>query len=191
MLAAVVALVAAALAVPAMAQNNGGLVNFADCFPFCDDNSEARQDADQGARQAFDQEARDFDRFDDEDEFFDFFDDRFDDEEEFFDFFDDRFDNGFGGAEDEAVVSNEIGQESESGDVSIGFSVDSSGDYAQQCIAPLQFGNTGNLQNAQGFAQYNSEVDDIEFGGSSFEFSPELAVSCDQAVQQSAAASSR
>ncbi len=87
-------------------------------------------------------------------------------------------------------ISQDLGQEAESGDVDISFEVSSTGDFAQQCVAPLQFGNTGNLQNAQGFVQSNSDADDIEFDGSSFEFSPELEVSCDQTVQQAAAASS-
>jgi hypothetical protein len=89
-----------------------------------------------------------------------------------------------------AQVGQEIGQETESGEVAIGFDVSSSGDYAQQCVAPLQFGNTGNLQNAQGFLQYDSEADDLEGNGSVFEFAPAIETSCEQAVQQSAAASS-
>ena len=92
-----------------------------------------------------------------------------------------------------AQVSNEIGQESESGDLNVAFEASSSGDYAMQCVAPLQFGNTGNTQNAQGFAQYASTADDIEFGGTESEFftgpGAELSFACDQAVQQSAAAS--
>ncbi len=92
------------------------------------------------------------------------------------------------------VVVNGIGQESESGDLNIEGSVSSSGDFAQQCVAPLQFGNTGNTQNAQGFAQYDSTVDDVEFSGNETGFftgpGAELSFSCDQAVQQSAAASS-
>lgn len=108
--------------------------------------------------------------------------DRFDNGNFFFDNNDDDFD-GDG-------VSQEIGQESESGDVAIEGSVTSSGDFAQQCVAPLQFGNTGNLQNAQGFAQYSSESDDVEFEGSEFSFAPAIETTCDQAVQQSSAASS-
>jgi hypothetical protein len=92
--------------------------------------------------------------------------------------------------EDGGEIAPEIGQESESGDVNITPDVSSSGDYASQCVAPLQFGNTGNLQNGQGVLQYFSDADDIEFEGSSFEFSPSVETTCDQAVQQSSAASS-
>src|ERR671929_2315522 len=87
-----------------------------------------------------------------------------------------------------AQISQEFEQEiDETGDVTLNTTVTSSGDNGNQCVAPLQFGNTGNLQNAQGFLQYGSTADDIEFEGSSFEFSPTLTNTCDQAVQQAAA----
>jgi len=89
-----------------------------------------------------------------------------------------------------AQVANELGQETESGEVEMAFEVASEGDYASQCAAPLQFGNTANLQNGQAFLQYSSTADDIGAGGSEFIFEPEIATACDQAVQQSAAASS-
>ena len=86
-------------------------------------------------------------------------------------------------------ISQEFEQEiDETGDVTLNTTVTSSGDNSNQCVAPLQFGNTGNLQNAQGFLQYNSTADDIEFEGSSFTFAPELTNTCNQAVQQAAAA---
>src|ERR671933_1742944 len=88
-----------------------------------------------------------------------------------------------------AQVSFETGQEIENtGNVTTNTNVTSSGNNSNQCVAPLQFGNTGNVQNAQGFLQYNSTADDIEFGGSSFEFSPSLTNTCEQTVQQAAAA---
>ena len=88
-----------------------------------------------------------------------------------------------------AQVSEEFEQElDETGNVTLNTNVTSSGDSSNQCVAPLQFGNTGNLQNAQGFLQYGSTSDDIEFSGSSFEFAPELTNTCTQAVQQAAAA---
>jgi len=88
-----------------------------------------------------------------------------------------------------AQVSEEFEQEiDDTGNVTLNTSVTSSGDNSNQCVAPLQFGNTGNIQNAQGFLQYNSTADDIEFSGSSFTFAPELTNTCDQAVQQAAAA---
>jgi hypothetical protein len=86
-------------------------------------------------------------------------------------------------------VDFETEQEIEdTGNVTLNTNVTSSGNNSNQCVAPLQFGNTGNLQNFQGFLQYNSTADDIEFEGSSFEFSPSLTNTCDQAVQQAAAA---
>jgi hypothetical protein len=88
-----------------------------------------------------------------------------------------------------AQVSQEFGQEIEdTGNVTLNTNVTSTGDNGNQCVAPLQFGNTGNVQNAQGFLQYNSTADDIEFEGGSFEFSPSLTNTCDQSVQQAAAA---
>src|ERR671932_2053903 len=92
----------------------------------------------------------------------------------FFDLFDDRFDNSVG-------VSQEIGNQNESGDVSATFSVQSTGDNSDQCVAPLQFGNTGSNQNAQGFLQYDSTADDLEAEGGDFIFAPSLSASCDQA----------
>jgi Tfp pilus assembly protein FimT len=87
-----------------------------------------------------------------------------------------------------AQVSQELGNENESGDVDLSFSVTSTGDSSNQCVTPLQFGNTGSNQNAQGFLQYNSTADDLEGSGSEFVFAPSLSASCDQAVQQSSAA---
>ncbi len=89
-----------------------------------------------------------------------------------------------------AQVGNGVGNESESGNVSPSFSVQSTGNNSNQCVTPLQFGNTGNLQNGQAFLQYNSTADDLEAEGPTFTFAPELTAPCTQAVQQSSAASS-
>jgi hypothetical protein len=89
-----------------------------------------------------------------------------------------------------AQVTGENEQETHpTGDVELSTEVKSSGNNSNSCVAPLQFGNTGNLQNDQNFIQYDSTADDIEFGGSSFSFEPSQEVTCDQKVQQSAAAS--
>src|SRR3954453_3006809 len=97
-----------------------------------------------------------------------------------------NFNNGGGGG-----VSQEFDQQTDpTGDVNLSTQVSGSGSNSNQCVAPLQFGNTGNLQNSQGFLQYASQADDIQFEGSSFEFTPEQNVECNQAVQQSSAASS-
>ena len=88
-----------------------------------------------------------------------------------------------------AQVSFETGQEIEqTGNVTLNTNVTSSGNNGSQCVAPLQFGNTGNVQNAQGFLQYASTSDDIEFEGSSMSFTPTLNNTCSQTVQQAAAA---
>ena len=88
-----------------------------------------------------------------------------------------------------AQVGNGVGQESESGDLGASFEVANEGDYAFQCTPALQFGNTGNLQNANAFLQYASEADDFESGGIAFGFEPESETACERTVQQSAAAS--
>jgi hypothetical protein len=89
-----------------------------------------------------------------------------------------------------AQVANGAGNENESGDVAGSFSVQSTGNNSDQCVTPLQFGNTGSNQNGQAFLQYNSTADDLSGGGSVFTFAPELTAPCTQAVQQSSAASS-
>src|SRR3954452_19208166 len=66
----------------------------------------------------------------------------------------------------------------DTGDVELATEVTSSGNNSNSCVAPTQFGNTGNSQNFQGFLQYDSIVDDVEFGGSAFSFAPEQAVEC-------------
>jgi len=113
--------------------------------------------------------------------------DRFGDDflsDSFFDgFFDDDVDNTGG-------VSLSSEQEAESGDFSAGFSVGNTGDYASQCVPALQFGNTGNFNNAPTFLQYGSVADDFEPGGINVSFAPEMAVDCSSEVQQSSAASS-
>ena len=76
----------------------------------------------------------------------------------------------------------------DTGSVELNTAVEGSGDSGSQCVAPLQFGNTGNVQNAQGFLQYASTSDDIEFEGSSMTFTPTLTNTCSQTVQQAAAA---
>ena len=87
-------------------------------------------------------------------------------------------------------VSNDVSNESESGDVDLSFSVQSSGNNSNQCVTPLQFGNTGNFQNAQGFLQFDSFADDLEGEGGEFTFAPVLSGGCTQSVEQSSAASS-
>ena len=88
-----------------------------------------------------------------------------------------------------AQVSLETEQEPESADVTLGFEVANEGDYASQCTPALQFGNTGNFNNAPTFVQYASVADDFEPGGIAFTVEPTTDVSCSSTIQQSAAAS--
>jgi hypothetical protein len=129
---------------------------------------------------------------------------------------DDDLDNGFifdrdNDFDNNRLFNNEFEQETdETGDVSLSTEVVQTGNNSNQCVAPLQFGNTGNLQNAQGFSSFgtssnngfddngffdfnndfNTNVDDVEFEGSTFEFNPEQVVECAGSVEQAAAASS-
>jgi hypothetical protein len=89
-----------------------------------------------------------------------------------------------------AQVGLETEQETESDEVATDFAVANEGDYASQCVPALQFGNTGNFNNAPSFLQYASEGDDFEPGGLEFAVEPETEVNCESAVQQSSAASS-
>src|SRR5919112_1991940 len=89
-----------------------------------------------------------------------------------------------------AQVGLEAGNEAESEEVATDFAVSNEGDYASQCVPALQFGNSGNFNNAPSFVQYASESDDFEPGGLEFAVEPEMEVGCESAVQQSSAASS-
>jgi hypothetical protein len=88
-----------------------------------------------------------------------------------------------------AQVTNAVGQESETGDVTANFTATQSGNNSSQCVTPLQFGNTGSLQNGQAVLQYGSSSGDVEQEGSTFTFDPTLNATCSQQVQQSSAAS--
>ena len=111
-----------------------------------------------------------------------------------FDFDDNDLNRGvfFGNDNDDLndIFGNEVEQESESGDVSIGFDVSNTGRYASQCTPASQFGNTGNFQNGSSFVQGpGSELDDFEPGGIEVSFGGSQEVSCSNTIQQSSAAS--
>ena len=90
-----------------------------------------------------------------------------------------------------AQVAFEIGDaENESGEIETENALEIEGNNNNACLGQLQFGNTGNFTNQQGALQYASDADDLEFGAGEFEFAPENETACEQAVQQSAAASS-
>src|SRR5918997_3361802 len=90
--------------------------------------------------------------------------------------------------------SNEFDdQEFESGGIETETSLSIEGNNNNQCAGLLQFGQTGNFANEQGTSQYDIGPDaefEQEFAGPEIEFGPENATECEQAVQQSAAASS-
>ena len=90
-----------------------------------------------------------------------------------------------------AQVGLETENEAESDEVATDFAVSNEGDYASQCVPALQFGNSGNFNNAPTFLQYAvDEGSDFEPGGLEFSVEPEMEVNCESAVQQSSAASS-
>jgi hypothetical protein len=196
-LGALVALVVAALALPALAQQENRQEYYENLW----DGFEARYENSEGW-DAFE------DRYEDgfeEQGFFAFADDRFFDEEDldeqgfffgdeegfFFDEEDEDFDgNGFDGS---GGVSQSFDQQAESGDVSQSFNVSNTGDNSNQCANVQGVANTGNAQNQIGVLQYGSEADDFSFedSGSSINVSPSSTTRCDQAVNQAATAYGR
>jgi hypothetical protein len=215
-LGALVALVVAALALPALAQQEDG-------FRFGEDQQDYYENLWNGFEDRYEDSAG-WDAFEDryedgfeEQGFFAFADDRFFDEEGLdehgFFFGDDRNDNDRDwwnddgnnddrdwwnddrNNDDEVVpaVSQSFDQEAESGDVSQSFNVSNTGDNSNQCANVQGVANTGNAQNQIGVLQYGSEADDFEFedSGASINVSPSSSVRCDQAVNQAATASGR
>ncbi len=90
-----------------------------------------------------------------------------------------------------AQVGNEFDdQEFESGEIETETEIAIDGNNNNQCAGLLQFGQTGNFGEQQGTSQYDNPESEQEFEGSEYEFAPENATECEQAVQQSAAASS-
>jgi hypothetical protein len=87
-------------------------------------------------------------------------------------------------------IEQSVDQQSQSGDVSLGYSVTNTGDYASQCAPAIQFGNTGNFQNGSSFVQYDGRADDFQPGGIDVSFDPQQGVQCSNTIEQSSAASS-
>jgi hypothetical protein len=100
--------------------------------------------------------------------------------------------NGDGGGGGGAALTQEDEQETESGDVDQSFNITGGGDNSSQCVGFSGVAQTGNAQNQIDLIQYASTADDFEFDevGSNVDVSPANTTECDQAVQQSAAASS-
>jgi hypothetical protein len=88
------------------------------------------------------------------------------------------------------VITQEFDQEAESGDVDQSFNVSNTGDNSNQCAGIQGVANTGNAQNQISVLQNGSEADDFSFedSGSSIEVSPTNSTSCDQEVNQAASA---
>ena len=97
--------------------------------------------------------------------------------------------NRFNRFNDSDGINLDNENEAESGELEQSFEVSNEGDYASQCVPALQFGNTGNFNNAPSFLQYASDADDFEPGGIEFSVEPEMDVNCEHTVQQSSAAS--
>ena len=90
-------------------------------------------------------------------------------------------------------------QELESGDIETETDISIEGNNNNQCVGALQFGQTGNFANQQGTGDFFGDDNDgfwdfndgdNEFVGPEVTFAPENETACDQAVQQSSAASS-
>ncbi len=198
-LASVVAIVVAALALPALAQDSSPFrgdqdqQNFEKRFDNWQDRAEERNYTDSEAFNFYLERFNHFygfdgfanDRWNDDDEDQDH---RWDNDRDWWN--DDRYNN-----DDEIVpaVSQEFGQEAQSGDVSQSFNVSNTGDNSNQCAGVQGVANTGNAQNQIGVLQYGSTADDFSFedSGSSINVSPVNATQCDQAVNQAATAYGR
>jgi hypothetical protein len=209
-LGALVALVVAALALPALAQQDGSRTgeDQEDYYKYLWNGLEDRY-GDTESWDTFENlyedgfEERGFSAFRDdfEGEGFFFGDDRNNDDRNWWN--DDRNNDNNRGwwnddrnndndHDDEIVpaVSQSFDQEAESGDVSQSFNVSNTGDNSNQCAGIQGVANTGNAQNQIGVIQYGSEADDFSFedSGSSINVSPTNATRCDQQVNQAATA---
>ncbi len=88
-----------------------------------------------------------------------------------------------------AQVGQGFSQEDvESGDVEPTVEISNKGNNVNMCPVIHQSANSGNVQNEQGVVQYEVEVDDVGFGGSSILFETESAGECTQTIEQAAAA---
>ncbi len=88
-----------------------------------------------------------------------------------------------------AQIAQETEQEDvESGGVSPVTEIANKGNNVNLCAAVLQQAQSGNVQNVQGTTQYETELDDIEFEGSTITITPELVSECTQTIEQAAAA---
>ena len=211
-LASMVAIVVAALALPALAQDRSPFgddrdqQSFEQRFERWEDQADKRgYSEEQASDYYFDRLAHFYgfgndDRWndddnDDRDHWWN--DDRNDDDDNDRDWWnDDRRDNDRNNNDDRnndevvPAVSQEFDQEAQSGDLSQSFNVSNTGDNSNQCAGIQGVANTGNAQNQIGVLQYGSTADDFSFedSGASINVSPVNATSCDQQVNQAATA---
>ncbi|HZC03782.1 MAG TPA: hypothetical protein VE844_21315 [Gammaproteobacteria bacterium] len=88
-----------------------------------------------------------------------------------------------------AQLEQEFSQEDvESGDVEPVVEISNKGNNVNICGTVLQSANSGNVQNEQGVVQYEDEVDDIEFEGSTITFEVAAEGECTQTINQAASA---
>ena len=89
-----------------------------------------------------------------------------------------------------AQIGQESEQEADSGEVNQSFDVTGGGDNSNQCVGIQGTANTGNAQNQIDLIQYGSVADEFEFEevGADLSVSPVNTTSCDQQVNQAAAA---
>ena len=91
---------------------------------------------------------------------------------------------------DTPAVSQNFDQEAQSGNVSQSFNVSNTGDNSNQCVGITGNANTGNAQNQIGVIQYASDADDFEFDdtGANLTVTGSGTTTCGQQVNQAAAA---
>src|SRR5215211_7112641 len=104
---------------------------------------------------------------------------------------DDRRNDERNNNDQEPAVSQNFQQQAQSGDVKQSFNVSNTGDNSNQCAGVQGVANTGNAQNQVGVIQYGSEADDFSFEdvGSTITVSPSNSTLCEQRVDQAASAS--
>ncbi len=98
--------------------------------------------------------------------------------------------NGGGGGGGAFEIAQDFEQETESGDVEQSFNVSNTGDNSNQCANVNGTTNTGNLETQSGSIQFASDIDEFEQEdiGSELSVSGDSTVTCDQQVNQAAAA---
>ncbi len=87
-------------------------------------------------------------------------------------------------------ITQDFEQESESSDIDQSFEVTSTGDNGSHCANVSGDENTGNLQDTTGSLQFASDIEEIEQEdiGSDLSISVDSPVTCEQQVNQAAAA---